>query len=893
MQAPNPPIVIHHAETGRSFHLAVEASNSSVSTLSTALEPATGIPYAHQILLLDGMKLEEQRSLSEYGLPAHGRPIFLFSRRSLSRNAPPPERQAVPPLELEVPTELTPEQQPRPAALVVPPLVGALVDYERHFCLHLLQARTISEVGGARLAASSQCLHELTVQGAAQHVAAANLHSFAQQLADRYADFEQQCASLVPQQKALVASFEDDVAALRSIEVDEAVCRLEGWSHATLLDACGEERLRAWLRECLQTTEHLVAKQAQFAHAYAELLVGISAADEPCHGAVSREEADAQLQAAALVRQQQDEIVARLASDVHEVRVLVDGQLEVPSREGALAACGALDLKNGIHAAELLPRLRELDAELRGAQDVMSAAKHEASVQLYTRLRVISQLQSSIAELRNRLQLYGTLLARVRMYCEQLHLMRRLPSTYLACLEEVIMRQRVQEATNAQIRHTAETVAAAREQEAQRRDEFMREHGVLLPRGLPALSALLQARPPYVEFSTSVSDVRLMEFSTAIERTSSTRAALGASRLTLACLPSAEPSAEPRAEPSAEAAAAAAAAAAAKAAAFGAGTVLGASVSEEGERTAVLGTSAAEGEDAAADAADAAATVAKVAAAAAAAALAAADAFAVAAAGAAAAEGMAAAEIAGDESRATAEIVEIAGAESWATAAVAEAGTSTAEPVAATAAAEAAEAAPVADSRSIPPALATTPTPVADSRSIPPALATTPTTGAPSSLALVAAVQSPERRAEREMSASSDDAAVAARSPVPPPAPSPTPMASRAPSIVRSMSEHSALDSSLARAAPGGRGAVKGANVWNSAALEALEDDATIGVGFVGFGLGSTRAVTRAVASDGASSIGSSVPSVPRRVLTDPVRLPGTAELSAALEALGTPLEGY
>jgi hypothetical protein len=73
----------------------------------------------------------------------------------------------------------------------------------------------------------------------------------------------------------------------------------------------------------------------------------------------------------------------------------------------------------------------------------------------------------------------------------------------------------------------------------------MREHGVLLPRGLPALSALLQARPPYVEFSTSVSDARLMEFSTAIERTSSTRAALGASRLTFARLSSAEPSASP------------------------------------------------------------------------------------------------------------------------------------------------------------------------------------------------------------------------------------------------------------------------------------------------------------------------------------------------------------
>ena len=100
------------------------------------------------------------------------------------------------------------------------------------------------------------------------------------------------------------------------------------------------------------------------------------------------------------------------------------------------------------------------------------------------------------------------------------------------------------------------------------------------------------------------------------------------------------------------------------------------------------------------------------------------------------------------------------------------------------------------------------------------------------------------------------------------------------------MSEHSALGASLARVAPGGRGAVRGANVWNSAALEALEGDETLGVGF---GL----AGASADGSSLGSGVPSSVPSVPRRVLTDPVRLPGTAELSAALEALGTPLVGY
>eukprot|EP00325_Prymnesiales_sp_UTEX-LB-985_P032761 CAMPEP_0174732900 /NCGR_PEP_ID=MMETSP1094-20130205/60233_1 /TAXON_ID=156173 /ORGANISM="Chrysochromulina brevifilum, Strain UTEX LB 985" /LENGTH=74 /DNA_ID=CAMNT_0015935471 /DNA_START=78 /DNA_END=298 /DNA_ORIENTATION=+ len=74
--------------------------------------------------------------------------------------------------------------------------------------------------------------------------------------------------------------------------------------------------------------------------------------------------------------------------------------------------------------------------------------------------------------------------------------MRQLPATYQACLDEIIRRQRVEEATTSQIRATAEAVAAQRESEAQTRDEFARTYGCMLPRGLPALSALLQARPP-------------------------------------------------------------------------------------------------------------------------------------------------------------------------------------------------------------------------------------------------------------------------------------------------------------------------------------------------------------------------------------------------------------
>ena len=54
--------MVHHAETGRSFHLAVDSATSSVGTLCAALEPATGIAYAHQILLLDGATGTMQQS---------------------------------------------------------------------------------------------------------------------------------------------------------------------------------------------------------------------------------------------------------------------------------------------------------------------------------------------------------------------------------------------------------------------------------------------------------------------------------------------------------------------------------------------------------------------------------------------------------------------------------------------------------------------------------------------------------------------------------------------------------------------------------------------------------------------------------------------------------------
>ncbi|KAL3923572.1 MAG: hypothetical protein SGPRY_004176 [Prymnesium sp.] len=96
--------------------------------------------------------------------------------------------------------------------------------------------------------------------------------------------------------------------------------------------------------------------------------------------------------------------------------------------------------------------------------------------------------------------------------------MQRLPSTYHACLREIVRRAQVEADHSAAALSAAEKMASDREGEVGMRDEFMREVGCSLPVGLPALSSLLQARPAYFEVSSSSSDPTLSQLAKARPR---------------------------------------------------------------------------------------------------------------------------------------------------------------------------------------------------------------------------------------------------------------------------------------------------------------------------------------------------------------------------------------
>lgn len=181
-------LLVAHAERGVA-HLLPASPDDSVLGLKGAVELATGVEPNYQILLLEGERLENDASLGEYGLPPpagpRSRPVYLFSRRSLNRATPLPEPPELAPDELPVPEALPDALAPRRPTSLASPLVRALVDYERHFALHLLQARALHEGGGARLAAARAALASRELQSRALGVAVLNLRLFASKLSDR------------------------------------------------------------------------------------------------------------------------------------------------------------------------------------------------------------------------------------------------------------------------------------------------------------------------------------------------------------------------------------------------------------------------------------------------------------------------------------------------------------------------------------------------------------------------------------------------------------------------------------------------------------------------------------------------------------------------------------
>ncbi|KAG8466829.1 hypothetical protein KFE25_008208 [Diacronema lutheri] len=623
-----PPLVVHQAETGLTYLLTPESS-TSVEAVKYALAPASGVALEHQILLYDGEKLDDSRPLADYGLPHEGNAIFMFNRAMLARDAQPPS--AVQPNPAELRLEAAPELPAAQLRKGASPLVSALLDYRTQFHAHLCAARAHRDFGEARLADVARHLSLARVQHAALRAALANLRAFASQLAERYARFKERFHEELQHKQSLVDSFEADIGRLRAIRLHPVLSLIEGFGTGcggstscrghdggsadaadaagasappeTLLDCCGEGRLRTWLHECEQHADTLVSRAAELATTHGELRHAVDLQEKAAalplgalgagggeQAAGARDGGDDGVEADLrwrLMRARLDDatnIVRALEADYARVSTLVDEQLDQHGadqhggaecggsgsalaggegegsrssvRGGAcVAACGgggggggggapstseraaerAAERANAVEAASelsllrrnsvsgsgsnvrlshecaaledlrvahtdvALPALGTADDDMFAAQRAVCADRTALTRELHTRLRAVSSLQAAIADLRARLGVYSTLLARVQNYCVHLEFLHRLPFTYAACLAQISCRRAYAAAFEARAHAAVEALAQMRDDEFGARMAFMAEYGRMLPRGLPVLARLLQSPPPHCE----------------------------------------------------------------------------------------------------------------------------------------------------------------------------------------------------------------------------------------------------------------------------------------------------------------------------------------------------------------------------------------------------------
>lgn len=135
-----------------------------------------------------------------------------------------------------------------------------------------------------------------------------------------------------------------------------------------------------------------------------------------------------------------------------------------------------------IHDTRLLPRLVHLDCEFAKLLDFCRKSKNAMTVGLHTRMQSVAALQSSIRDLRYQMVSYKEAMAQEADKFQELKMVRKVASSYKACLAEVVRRRACMKLYMGQAGQLAEKLARRREIEVARREAFMRVHSLYLPR---------------------------------------------------------------------------------------------------------------------------------------------------------------------------------------------------------------------------------------------------------------------------------------------------------------------------------------------------------------------------------------------------------------------------
>ncbi|KAE8665328.1 serine carboxypeptidase-like 29-like [Hibiscus syriacus] len=484
---PEGKLLVHIAESGHSFELDCNET-ALVEAVMQSIELVSGIHFNDQLVLCADLKLEPQRPLSAYKLPSSDREVFVFNKSRLQTNSPPPPPEVIDIVEVSEPRPPSSCSDPHPLDDALDPALKALPSYERQFRYHYHRGHALYSRTLAKFDHCERLLREQKVQERALDVARGNLDQYYRMIQQNCSEFMKRYKQQHRYHADLLANFDKDMQKLRSTKLHPT---LQTATRKCLSDFVKEDNLRKSAENCNSSHWQFENKVVQLNQMFGEVKRKV---EELFTSRASMPIKNLELTIKEHQRylNEQKSIMQSLSKDVNTVKKLVDDCLssQLSSSLRPHDAVSALGPMYDVHDKNHLPRMLACEHAISKLLDFCKDKKNEMNLFVHTYMQKTTYVTYHIKDVKLQFPVFKEAMVRQEDLFMDLKLIRGIGSAYRACLAEIIRRKASMKLYMGMAGQLAERLATKREAEVRRREEFLKAHGLYIPKDVLASMGL-------------------------------------------------------------------------------------------------------------------------------------------------------------------------------------------------------------------------------------------------------------------------------------------------------------------------------------------------------------------------------------------------------------------
>lgn len=471
------------------------------------------------------------------GSSGQERHIYLYNRRTLDHDTPPPEEGEFQLALVDLPNFSTISLNfPEKAEAMGSPNAMTWAPYERYFSMNVARGQAYLERAKAVLEACVRVMEEQRIQRDAGDVALTNLLEHFEATWKNFSTLLNDHKSQHGQHAALLENFEAHLSRLQFTQLHPALVealrenmRIDRASassadcmafrkasqneRVTLLDCVPVGRVRSWYEQCRTAFKRLgdfIDGMADKANKLYEGVQEQKGATLP----VDLRSLSLELRSLKELVTEQEKRLIVLEKNCHDAANLIRSVSRPGARAPETALVDTHQRLEEMKARQMLEggvlwALDKADRDLVDRARSIVSHKTKSSQWLYAGLRNISRLQSGIQALRSDISMGRlALVDEARDFSHLVHV-EKLPDAYEAMLIEIARRQGYMKLFEYKVNHAIDEVANFREAEIRSRGTFLKVHAVHLVPVFHQIFTSMADDPPHFQSRAMSLDQRL------------------------------------------------------------------------------------------------------------------------------------------------------------------------------------------------------------------------------------------------------------------------------------------------------------------------------------------------------------------------------------------------